>query len=660
MALESEEKTKAEILERLYKDRALAHEVLFPHRHKNKNPEFHKELMELLYCDHPWVGAKAFRGAAKSTKMEELIIINALFGDFKYALILGNSYDRACERLSAIKNEFTTNDAINELFGEQSGGTWAADQIVLANGCKIQSFGARQSLRGAKHNDNRPDFLFVDDLEDEENVATEDARRKLKRWFNGALIPALDPLGKIRMVGTPLHPKSLLETKMTDPAWKTDSFPIIYLDSSGEEVSAWPDRFPMEYINRLKQNYITDGNFVEFEQEFMCRSEDVAAKPFQANMIKVEPILAAWKPIQIVVDPARTVNATSARTGYAVFSWTGSKLEVHDAFGSFHRPDEIISTIFDLDDKFSPVEIGVEADGLEEFIMQPLRVEMLKRGQPIPLVKLKAPKNKDGFIRGLQPFYMAGDVIHAKNLPDLTSELLQFPTGRKDVPNALAYAPKMRVGKPVYEDFSISNISPMIESPDKRHPVYLALSARPASVAGVVVQYINGRVIIYKDWVKEGPAMEVLEGLVQDAVMFSNKEVLLVAPREQFNKYTNSGVQQAANRMRLEVRQGGEAAKSQGALAPWLRKSVQGTPALVVSDTARWTLNGFSRGYARKLNSAGILSDQPEENLYLLVMEAIESFVRWFDVANRSEGENSNLRYGTTAEGRRYLTSRGD
>ena len=58
--------------------------------------------------------------------------------------------------------QLATNDAINELFGEQTGGTWAADQIVLSNGCKIQAFGARQSLRGAKHNDQRPDFLFVE------------------------------------------------------------------------------------------------------------------------------------------------------------------------------------------------------------------------------------------------------------------------------------------------------------------------------------------------------------------------------------------------------------------------------------------------------------------------------------------------------------------
>lgn len=650
---------REQIIPQLYRDRPLAHKILFPHRHKNLDPDFHKEMLELLYADDAWAVEEAFRGGAKSTRMEERVIIGSLMEDFRYAIIIGNSYDRACERLAAIKNELVQNDRITELFGPQSGGTWAADQIVLANGCKIQAFGARQSLRGAKHNDQRPDFCFVDDLEDEENVATEDSRRKMKRWFNGALIPALDPMGKIRMVGTPLHPKSLLEEKMTDPGWRSARFPVIFINDKGEEVSAWPDRFPMEYLIKLRQNYINSGSFTEWEQEYMCRSEDVAAKPFQARMIRVAATVAVWRPIQIFVDPARTTKVkTSARTGYAVWDWTGPLLTVHDAFGAFHKPDEIINQIFELDEKYNPVEIGVERDGLEEFIMQPLRNEMLKRGREIPVVPMKAPRNKEDFIKGLQPFYTAGEVVHAKELPDLVSELLQFPTGRVDVPNALAYALKMRVGKPVYEDFGIKNISPAIEIPQRGHPVYLAVSARPSIVVGVAVQYIHGRIIVYRDWVKHGPPSEMFESLVQDAIMYSGQQVLPVIPKEQFDKYNNYGLPQAARKLRLEPRQGGSTARSQGCMSAWLRKDIQNQPSVIISDAARWTLNGFSRGYARKLNDAGMLSDTPEQNLYSLVMEALESFVMWFDIAQQQTSDIGDKNYATLADGRRYLTSR--
>ena len=85
---------------------------------------------------------------------------------------------------------------------------------------------------------------------------------------------------------------------------------------------------------------------------------------------------------------------------------------------------------------------------------------------------------------------------------------------------------------------------------------------------------------------------------------------------------------------------------------------VQGAPALIVSDAARWTLNGFAKGYARKLNASGMLNDQPEDNIYVPVMEALECFVKWFDVSSFEKSNDSNIRYGTTSDGRRYLTSR--
>jgi hypothetical protein len=652
------ETAKAEILEALYRDRELAHKTLFPHRHKNKDPEFHAQFREVLYSEDQWAVLEAFRGGAKSTQAEERIIIGALFEDFRYAIIVGNSYDRACERLAAIKNELNTNDNITEVFGLQSGGTWAADQVVLANGCKIQAFGARQSLRGAKHNDQRPDFCLVDDLEDEENVATEDARRKLKRWFNGALIPAMDPQGKIRMLGTPLHPKSLLEEKMADRQWRSVRFPVMYLDDNGVEVSAWPDRFSLEYLNKIKQNYVVSGSFTEWEQEYMCRSEDVAAKPFQASMIKNEVVSSVWMPVKIMVDPARTTKVkTSARTGYAVWSWMGPKLIVHEAFGAFHKPDEIINTIFELDKKYNPVEIGVERDGLEEFILQPLRTEMLRRGYEIPLTPMKAPRNKEDFIKGLQPFYNAGEVIHAGNTSDLVSELLQFPSGRVDVPNALAYALKMRVGKAVYEDFGLTHISPTLEDTDRRHAVYLAVSARPSMLTGVLMQYINGRIVVYKDWVKHGPPMEMLQGLVQEAIMFGGSKIKLVAPKEQFDKYTNNGLRQAARELRLPMEIGGASQNSHGVLTKWLCKQVQGIPSFTVSDGSRWVLNGLSNGYARKLTDAGLLSEMPEQNIYAVVMEAVECFVMWFDFAQQNN-DGEDRRYDVTSNGRQYLTAR--
>ncbi len=236
---------KLALLGKFHADRYLAHDYLFPTRRKNESPEFHKNVLELFYSPAQFCLAEAFRGGAKSTLVEEYTILSILFKDFKFAIIVGNSYERACERLAAIKHELESNEEIIELFGTQVGPVWSADVIVLTNGARIQAFGARQSLRGAKHMNDRPDLAVIDDLEDEDMIATEAARHKTRRWFDGALVPALVPTGKIRMVGTPLHPKSLLEEKRNSSQWKSVVIPISYINENGSEVSSWPSRFPM-------------------------------------------------------------------------------------------------------------------------------------------------------------------------------------------------------------------------------------------------------------------------------------------------------------------------------------------------------------------------------------------------------------------------------
>lgn len=650
---------RSDMLKLFKTQRHLAHAYLFSHRHKEETPEFHRELIGLLNAPAPRVALMAFRGGAKSTLAEEDALLKALFKEEEFILIVGNSWSSACERLAPIKHELENNDALIELFGDQKSAPWAADEIVLANGVKIQAIGARQSMRGVKHNSERPTYGMIDDLEDEENVATEEARRKTDRWLTGTFEPALNPkTGKIRFIGTALHPKALIQKKCEDPSWVSRKFPIVYFDpETGEERATWPDRFSLEWVQQTRINYLNNGNLIEFEQEYMCRAEDVAGKPFQASMLKVAVAPSTYTPVEIVVDPARTINkARSARTGYVAASWTGNKLMVLEGFGGFHRPDEIINTIFELNAKYQPVHIGVESNSLEEFIMQPLRAKSLQTGISLPLVDLRAPRDKIEFIKGLQPFYMSGSVTHAQHLPDLESELLQFPTGRMDVPNALAYLLRMRAGRTVYEDFTPEHIASILEV----HPAsqkWLVVSTRPAITAAALVQYAGGVIRIYRDWVVDRPALEAIPDIVREATMYAEDGVKLAAPLEQFERYTNQGLPGAVRRDSLSIVKTSSTASCEGCLKEWLTRRPQGEPALLVADAARWTINGLARGYARKLEKGGVLAALPTDNQYRVLLEAIESFVSWMNKASKVDDNFTEARYAQASDGRRYLTS---
>lgn len=649
---------RAELLEKFKCDRMLAHIALFPHRHKEESPPFHEEVVELFNCPAPLVALEAFRGGAKSTLIEEHVILKALFKEEEFILIVGNSWSSACERLASIRQEFETNDALIDLFGDQKSAPWAADEIVLANGVKVQAVGARQSMRGIKHNSERPTCAVIDDLEDEENVATEESRRKTERWLNGTLRPALNPkIGNIRFIGTALHPKALIEKKCADPEWVSRKFPVVYLDEeTGEERSTWADRFPLEWVQKLRQDYVNSGNLIEFEQEYMCRAEDVAGKPFQANMIKIAAAPAHYLPIEIVVDPARTTKARSARTGYVAASWMNNKLIVHEALGAFHKPDEMINTIFEWNARFRPVNIGVESNSLEEFIMQPLRAKSLDKGISLPIVDLRAPRDKIDFIKGLQPFYMSGSVTHAKPLSDLENELLQFPTGRMDVPNALAYLLRMRAGRTVYEDFTSEHIAPVIEI-HGASPRWLLIATRPAMTAAALVQYAGGTFRVYHDWVIDKPVMEALPDILREATMLGEGQVKIAAPLEEFDRYMNQGLPAAARRDDVVLTRTALAAKNEGVLKEWLTKRNHGEPAVLIADEARWTINGLARGYARRLEKGGVLGQLPVDNQYRVLIEAIEAFVGWMENASKSSDNGMPVRYNVAPDGRRYITS---
>jgi hypothetical protein len=482
-------------------DPVIAHQTLFKVRHPDATPPFHDELIEAWHSAAPKVLALAFRGGGKSTLAEEAIALSAAMKLVRNVLIIGSSSDRANDRLRAIKHEFETNELLTELYGDLRGSVWAVERIVLANGVCIQAFGRGQALRGVKHHDARPDLCFVDDVEEDEHVRSPEARQETLRWFMRELVPALDKNGRIRVNATPLDREALPMTLSRQSGWITKTYPIEFIDAQGERRATWPTRFPLAWIDEKRREFDEAGMANEYRQEFMCEPESPATRVFLPPMFQVKHHVRTWEPVFAFYDPARTVKASSATTGWAVWSWIGNKMIVWDGGAEFWKPDEIIEHMFKVNDEYSPVLIGVEINGLEEFIMQPLRLEQLRRNTFIPVTGYRAPKGKLQFISSLQPFLQAGDITFAKDIP-ASRQFLSFPTGRIDFPNALAYALKLRPDV-IYENFTMGNV---VQDLTAQHgsPIYLCLNATRAVTTAVAVQFVGQGLHVLADWVREG------------------------------------------------------------------------------------------------------------------------------------------------------------
>jgi hypothetical protein len=634
----------------------LAHQFLFKHRHPDATPEFHWEIIDDLWSSERRLIEIAFRGAAKSTIAEEYITLACSFGLFRNFIIIGESFTRAAERLAAIKHEFDFNEDLTFLFGNQHGPTWNEDKIELTNGCVIQAFGRGQSLRGVKHNDARPDGVLIDDLEDEESVATPEGREKAHLWLLRTLLPALTPDAKVRMLANLLDPDCLAVRLEKSGHWVVRRYPWEHIDrATGERKATWPSRFSLEHIDRTCAEYRAQGKLNEYQQEYMVEAIDPSARTFKAEHFKIVARVRTWEPTFVMYDPARSVKATAAHTGKVVFSWIGQRLVVWEADGQHWMPDQILTDIFQVAETYSPIVIGVEKEGLEEFLMQPLRSEMVKRRTIIPVRAEPAPVGKIAFIRSLQPYFMSGQVEFAKDLPVLREQLLSFPTGRIDVPNALAYALKMRPGLPIYENFGFKNVE---DDPPffRGSAVHLAINASRQYCSCILLQQRRGCTVVLRDWLEEGDPGSVLPHILAGVRLAAGgDEINAYAPPSHFRGIDNIGLQVAARRSRVSLGQGGSLTAGRDELRSAVDRTNGDLPALLVSTRARWTLNALAGGYSRSVTTGKVVSEIADEGPYKVLAEGLESLMAV--VAGTGAGETAG-NYAMDPSGRRYLSAR--
>lgn len=649
--MNEKEQTKSDLILKLGRNHVLAHATFFRHRHSDETPHFHPQIINAWHSPVQKSATMAFRGGAKSTIAEEVITLEAVYGLFKFAMLLGESRDRAVERLNAIKHEIENNDYINYLFGNLKGPKWNEDEIVLGNDVRIMAFGMEQGMRGMKHHTHRPDRLYGDDLESEESTKTPEARAQFAAKMAKVVLPLLDPKARIRILGTPLDRDAFLVKLMTLPEWNPMRFPIEYRDhQTGERVATWASRFPLEWIDAKKKEYASFGEMHSFMQEYMLEPEDMGAKKFNAGMINIEPHVHTWHPTIAVYDPARTVNQKSATTGHVVGSWIGSKLIIWEADGRFLMPDAIIDDMFRVQTKFHPIMFGVEADGLNEFILQPLRQAQTRNRELLPIVPLKAPKGKIPFIESLQPFFKAGEIVFASELPEMRTQLLSFPTGRIDAPNALAYFLVLRPGMPIFEGFGFSHVVDNLHMISNAR-MFLAVNSDGAHTTAILAQYADGSMRLLADWVREGDA---LADIWREAHMLFPK-ISLVMPARHWREFSALGLLPAANKLQAAPTQGGLEASGREEIRSRMRQIVRDQPAILIDASAHWTLNAFAGGYCRAIMKNAVLSEFAAEGVYKTLCEGLESFAALLQTV-RAEG-TSEANYAYTAQGVRYLTA---
>jgi hypothetical protein len=153
----------------------------------------------------------------------------------------------------------------------------------------------------------------------------------------------------------------------------------------------------------------------------------------------------------VILDPAKTVkihSAESAIIGIGI-DLASSKVFIRDVISAKMYPNEIYDALFGMAIMLDAKVIGIEETSLNEFIKQPIKNEMFRRGSFYELIWLKARggMKKELRIKELVPYYRGGYIYHnasCANMKKLEAQLMMFPRSALwDIMDAEAYLIEM-------------------------------------------------------------------------------------------------------------------------------------------------------------------------------------------------------------------------
>ena len=230
------------------------------------NAKFHNEAARYI-ASHPELRlvCKWPRGHAKSVHLDIGIPLWLKFRDELHVMVLvGKSEDSADGLLGDLQAELQYNQYIIRDFGEQyNSGMWQEGEFVTRDQCAFFSRGRGQSPRGLRFREMRPDYIVVDDLDDDEMCRSEARVREMTNWIKEALFGCFGGKdGRFIMVGNLISKNSVLQKIIDTPTVKT--IEVNAIDRNGNP--AWPECYTIEKL-RSKEEFMGYRSFQKIYEQ---------------------------------------------------------------------------------------------------------------------------------------------------------------------------------------------------------------------------------------------------------------------------------------------------------------------------------------------------------------------------------------------------------
>lgn len=395
--------------------------------------------------------------------------------------IIMNTLEQSIEMLEAIKAELDSNPRLAADFPKAvgRGRVWQAATIHTANGIKVRVGGSGKKMRGMRHGPHRPGLIFLDDLENDDNVRNKDQRDAVENFVIKAVVGLAGPAGGLDIfwVGTSLHYDAAINRVSRKPGWRRKVFKSImawpdrldlweqwegiYTSASASDedgaqaqaeadalafyetnkeamdagaVLSWPDVRP---LYRLYCMYASDHDAFNQEQQNEAGNDDTA--PFKNIQFWVDR-RSDWLFFGALDPSLGKANRKRDPSAILIGGLNRDKmvLDVVEADISRKVPDLIIARAIEFQREYRCLAWTVESIAFQEFLYTELIKRSAIEGIAFPAYPGQPARDKDLAIMSLQPYVSNGQIRLHRSHSAMIEQLKFYPEAdHDDGPDAL-------------------------------------------------------------------------------------------------------------------------------------------------------------------------------------------------------------------------------
>lgn len=437
---------------------------MFPKTFRQSSPEFHREVWGIL--DDPsarYCNIEIFRDGAKTTLFRSYMAKRVAYGLSRTIMIVGKSQDHAKRSVRWLKQQIERNELYASVFGLQKGAKWTDEELQILHGPEGHSIwviavGITGSTRGINFDDYRPDLILLDDVVDDENSATKEARDKMVQLVLGAIKESLSPASetpdaKMAILQTPLDFEDISQVAKKDPQFRsvrygcwtreTEDLPV------DMQVSIWEERYPSEVLRQEKRAAIARNKLSIFAREKECRLITPETCAFRFEWLQFfgdkeatpePPPHEMW--IEMAIDPVPPPSEIQIAKGFAnkdfeafavVGRYQNKYYLLETSYNRGHEPNWTVAEFFRLRSRWNPRKCIVESVAYQRTLAWLLREAQKRTGRYTVIEEFTDKRKKVDRIKdALSGPSSEGALFLRRNQTEFISQFTHYPGKNPD------------------------------------------------------------------------------------------------------------------------------------------------------------------------------------------------------------------------------------